>query len=169
MILKGHALVEAATIHAICGQFQQEGIKKHLRGLKQKTRLELLKDLNVFPEEMVSKLKLLGELRNKLAHKIESVNFTFKAYLDDIDNRNAFKSVFCTVSGNITLGDRTEPRSQFYFNNPQLAIVYSIIDTLSIAYSSAETINAIHEDIDGFLRKAIEVRASQMIESSRGK
>ena len=32
MILKGHAVVEAATIHALCGQFQQETIRRHLRG-----------------------------------------------------------------------------------------------------------------------------------------
>ena len=90
------------------------------------------------------------------------MNFAFKTYLADVDSANEFKSVFCAVDGVSTFGDRTEATSQLYLNNPQLAIVFSIVDALAIAYSSAETIKAIHEDVEGFLNKAIEVRARQM-------
>ncbi|MCY1461611.1 hypothetical protein D9M71_792860 [compost metagenome] len=47
----------------------------------------MLRSMSAITKEQAGTIRALGELRNKLAHKISNVTFTFESYINSLDSQ----------------------------------------------------------------------------------
>ncbi len=89
-VIKSHALIEAATTEMIIHHLGEERLKGVVERLPlsdtQVGKIAVVKDLALLDDDQRKFVRWFSELRNKLVHRIENVNFTFKDHLKKLDN-----------------------------------------------------------------------------------
>lgn len=87
-VIKAQALVEAALTEAILAKIDQGAMKSIVERLPladdQIGKLAIAKELGIMPLEQRRFIRRLAELRNRLAHRTEYVNFKLMEYVADL-------------------------------------------------------------------------------------
>jgi hypothetical protein len=88
-VIKSHALIEAATTEMIIHHLGEERLKGIVERLPlsdtQFGKIAVVKNLALLDDHQRKFVRWFSGLRNKLVHRIENVNFTFKDHLKQLD------------------------------------------------------------------------------------
>ena len=133
-VIKANALVEAASSDALAARFHAPELAISLAtldlGHKKHGKVALLRALGAITKEQSTFLQVLYELRNRLAHNIKQVSFTFESYLDEIepkDKASFIKHVGHGIQPNVP----GMPRETFVTLNPKLALWLTLSEVLA--------------------------------------
>jgi hypothetical protein len=88
-VIKGQALVEAAVTEAVLAKVGTSELKATIERLpladEQIGKLAIAKDLGLMPAEQRRFTRRLAELRNRLAHRVEYVNFSLAGHVASLE------------------------------------------------------------------------------------
>ena len=88
-VIKTQALLEACITEAILIKLGDERIRRTVETMplagEEVSKLQLTKDLNLMDTSQRRFVKKIASLRNKLAHRVEYVNFAFPDYIASLD------------------------------------------------------------------------------------
>ncbi len=128
-VIKIHAFIEALVTDLIISQVSDERLRSTIERLplsdEQAGKLKIAKDMDLLSASDRKFIKILSRLRNDLAHKIENVEFSFEAYIFEMDN-NQKKSWSSTISW-YAKEDTREYYSQLALKNPKFVILLGVI------------------------------------------
>ena len=89
LAIKAQALVEACVTQALLIRLGDERIRKTVEVMPlvggEVSKLQFAKDLQVMDAAQRRFAKRLAALRNRLAHRIDCVNFSFSEYIESLD------------------------------------------------------------------------------------
>lgn len=133
-VIKANALVEAACSDALAAKFHAPELAACFAtldlGHKKHGKVALLRTLGAIEKEQASFLQILYELRNRLAHNVSQVSFTFKSYLAEISL--ADRTTFIKFVGHGVRPTVLElPRDNFVAENPKLALWITLSEVLA--------------------------------------
>lgn len=142
-VIKLNALFEAACTHLLTVRLQSPELEEsfaHLDfGNPKFGKVVLLRKLGCLSQPESKFLQLILELRNKLAHSISYVSFTFSEHLQALD-KNQSKSFAVAVraeaSETIYWNCRDEPREKFILMHPKPSIWLTGADVLLSMHDS---------------------------------
>ena len=144
-VIKANALVEAACSDALAARLHAPELATCLAtldlGHNKHGKVALLRALGAIVKEQATFLQVLYELRNKLAHNISQVSFTFESYLAEIapKDRAAFiKHVGHGIQPTV-LG---APRDNFVAENPKLSLWLTLSEVLACLHLEHDTAKA---------------------------
>jgi hypothetical protein len=144
-VIKLSALFEAACTHTLVSRLGAKQIEDNLAFLDQANskygKIQLLKQLGAIYPEQAKFLDKIAELRNKLAHDISNVNFTFKQYVFSLDENQ--KKVFIDWAGlgvadNVKHEGQTIRRADFVTSNPKFSIWLTAAEVVACMYLEFE-------------------------------
>jgi hypothetical protein len=140
-VIKMSALFEAACTHGLLVKLQSPEIESALKSIEhahqKHGKILLITKLGVIVESQKTFLTELAELRNKLAHKIENVNFSFESYLSEMDENQ--KKKFVTVYGHgihevVEINGVSRTRKDIVLSDPKLSIWITAQEILACIY-----------------------------------
>ena len=140
LVIKAHSLIESVVTELIISKIKEEEMKEIIERLPlhgDLSKITIIKKYDLLSKEKVTFIKNLSELRNKLAHKFEHVNFTFNEYLKTLD-KNKTKTWIKTQIW-FAKDDKKSSWSDTARKNPQLAVFTSVLMFVT------QTIVVIHE------------------------
>jgi hypothetical protein len=89
-VIKAHALIEAAVTSSVVAHSGNERLKRTIERLSligdNVSKLALAKEFALMSPEQCRFVKMIAKLRNKLAHEIDQIDFTFEAYMASLDS-----------------------------------------------------------------------------------
>ncbi|ELE8121573.1 hypothetical protein RB980_004255, partial [Vibrio fluvialis] len=106
-VIKVHALFEALFTQLLVEELKQPALKQDLYRLPMNgkcSKVSFLSSLDVFEElhrkDIQKFVQGLSELRNRIVHHAENLNFSFEHYYSELStkNRNSFKGTVCYFS-----------------------------------------------------------------------
>lgn len=143
-VIKLNALFEAAATQALVRKLGCNELEDSLSyidfGNKKFGKVTLLKKLGCITPSEAKFLQMLFELRNKLAHNIRFVTFSFESHLSSMDE-NQMKSFVQTVKcGNekIVWNCKEQPREQYVLSHTKVLILLTATDLLNSLCQSQE-------------------------------
>lgn len=144
-IIKANALVEAACSDALAAKFHAPELAACLAtlelGHKKHGKVALLRTLGAIEKEQASFLQVLYELRNRLAHNVSQISFTFKSYLGEIDPKE--RAAFIKHVGHGIQPTVLEaPRDSFVAENPKLALWLTLSEVLACLHLEQDAAQA---------------------------
>ena len=133
-VIKANALVEAACSDALAARFHAPDLAERFAtldlGHKKHGKVALLRASGAIEKEQAAFLQLVYELRNRLAHNIRHVGFTFDVYLKEAEPKD--RAAFIKQVGH---GIKPEvlgaPRDTFVAENPKLALWATLSEVLA--------------------------------------
>lgn len=133
-VIKLSTLAEAACSDALAASFHAPDLAACFStlemGHKKHGKVALLRALGAIDKEQASVLQVLYELRNKLAHNVSQVNFSFKAYLDCLGPKD--RATFIKHVGHgIQPLVKGVSRDSFVDGNPKLALWLTFFEVLA--------------------------------------
>jgi hypothetical protein len=88
-VIKAQALIEASVSHAVLTQLGDQRIRKTVEIIPlagdSVSKLQLAKDLSLLDAGQRRFVKRLAMLRNRLAHRIDCLDFDFHKYIESLD------------------------------------------------------------------------------------
>ncbi len=134
-VIKAHTLAEAAIRRAIEKQVDAPGLSRFTAGLSMSQRLKMAESISAVSPELIRQVKQLTKIRNRLAHDVSEVGFTFASYLQDADARNGFFGAFLDgVTGDIEICEKTIEKQKFFRENPKFAVNEALFSLLLDVY-----------------------------------
>lgn len=128
-VIKLCALFEAACTRVLAVRLRYPDLETPLARIPfadiRAGKLALIAGIGALSPQQLSSLRGLAELRNRLAHRITEVSFTFENHVGTMDSNQfarfleQFGSVF---SDPVVFDDHSVPRSIFTRENPKLAV-----------------------------------------------
>lgn len=88
-IIKSHALFEASLNQAVLHVLGDDRIKRFTEKLSVSYKVRLARDLGVLDESQVEFIKYFSEIRNKLVHNVNNVNFDLKEHVASLPRTKA--------------------------------------------------------------------------------
>lgn len=139
LIIRLHALIEAALTNSIVKEFRSPKIKKIIEKLdtsNQSTgKLAFAGALSILDEKAIKYVVLLSELRNLCAHHARNFYLDLKTHLSGDENeRIRFLKVSCFETGNLKRGALTEKMRQAA-SNPSKQLVRATFAVLRQLHS----------------------------------
>lgn len=144
-VIKLNALFEAACTHILVSRLHAPELEEsfsHLDlGHSKYGKVAMLRKLKSLSAEQVSILQLLYQLRNKLAHNIAHVSFSFPEYIAQLDKQQ--RDNFCKAVGHgareaISIAGKEIPRNEFVLDNPKLSIWLTAAEVLACLHLEVE-------------------------------
>ena len=135
-VIKLNALFEAASTHLLVSKLNVPELKDNLSyidfGNSKFGKVALLKKLGCINSDEAKFLQMLFELRNKLAHNIAHVNFSFASHLNNMDSNQKKSFVNSVKCGNETIfwNCEDQPREKYVISHPKLLIFLTASDIL---------------------------------------
>lgn len=144
-VIKANALVEAACSDALAARLHAPELATCLAtldlGHRKHGKVALLRTLGAMEKEQASFLQILYELRNKLAHNVSQVSFSFESHLNDIEEKD--RRVFIKYIGH---GVKEEvlgaSRDSFVAENPKLALWFTLSEVLACLHLEHDVAHA---------------------------
>ncbi|SJM89923.1 hypothetical protein CRENPOLYSF2_1390027 [Crenothrix polyspora] len=105
-------------------------------------KVVLLRKLGVIDKNQASAIRALGELRNKLAHKISNSNFTFATYIQTLDNQqleNMTNNFGCGIHETITVAEVVMSRREYVLASPKKALFLTANSILAHLHNQIQT------------------------------
>ncbi|NLS13848.1 hypothetical protein HGP28_13200 [Vibrio sp. SM6] len=144
-VIKLNALFEAIATQAIVVKLGCAELEDSLSyidfGNSKFGKVTLLKKLGCITSSEAKFLQMLFELRNKLAHNISFVTFTFQSHLNSMDS-NQFKSFVTAVKCDkekIYWNCKEQPREQYVISHTKILILLTATDLLVSLHQSAQS------------------------------
>ena len=137
-LIKTHALLELALAHLIHTELERPELAKFFRKLNiggEHGKLEVIKSLKLLDPHHFAYLRLLTDLRNKVAHDIRNVGFNLTDYLTpktDNQLREFALTAFC-IPVSEPLAMTKKVRSSI-LANPRSYLWHGAMDCLSTVY-----------------------------------
>lgn len=143
-VIKANALVEAACSDALAAGLHAPQLATCLAtldlGHKKHGKVALLCAIGAIEREQATFLQVLYELRNRLAHNIGQVSFTFESYLAGIEAKD--RATFIKYVGHGIQRDvKGVPRDIFVAQNAKLSLWLTLSEVLAclhLEHDSAE-------------------------------
>lgn len=133
-VIKLNALVEAACSDALAARLHAPELAACLAtldlGHRKHGKVALLRTLGAITKEQAAALQLLYELRNKLAHNVSELGFSFQAYVTAMDKQQLASFVQRAGHG-IQAGPNGEPVEVFVSDNPKLSVWLTVAEALA--------------------------------------
>jgi len=144
-VIKSQALIESSLTRLLVAKVNDIGFLKLFDKMSVSQKISLLKDLNLLESCEYKFIQNISELRNKLAHDPNEIDFTFKKYLKKLNEKD--KLIFINK---YYFSHSNEPDKKFMemFNKyPKVAIWISLVPLLTLINSKEELIR-LSFDID---------------------
>jgi hypothetical protein len=110
-VIKLHAFFEASLTHAICASLGRPELEDVISRLdtsnKNFGKIAFVKQLRLLEKPQRRYITALSELRNKLVHNINSADFDFRSYIDNLPDNERYN--FCV---SLSLNELLEPLSE---------------------------------------------------------
>ncbi|MCB2037109.1 MAG: hypothetical protein KDF56_09430 [Ottowia sp.] len=133
-VIKLNALVEAACSDALAARLHAPQLSACLAtldlGHAKHGKVALLRTLGAIEKEQSDVLQMLYELRNRLAHNISAVGFSFGAYINGMDEKQVASFVRRAGHG-ITDEPVGQGRKTFVLANPKLSMWLTVAEILA--------------------------------------
>lgn len=133
-VIKLNALVEAACSDALAARLHAPELAACLAtldlGHSKHGKVVLLRTLGAINKEQAATLQLLYELRNRLAHNVSELGFSFQRYVEAMDKQQLASFVLRAGHG-IKAGPQGEPVSTFVPANPKLSVWLTVAEVLA--------------------------------------
>ncbi|HEX4976128.1 MAG TPA: hypothetical protein VFV48_09625 [Pseudomonadales bacterium] len=170
-VIKVQALIEAAVTEAVIAKVGEGAIQGIVERLpladKQVGKLALAKQLNLMSKEQLRFVRRMAELRNRLAHRVQDLNFNLSEYVDALDQsqlRDWKESVAWFAIGR----DDPQPWLQGAKEKPRLVLYFSVVMLLSLLHLAKVEAETPRKIDAAALRTAEELFASFAREPSNG-
>ncbi|WP_257818401.1 hypothetical protein [Burkholderia glumae] len=89
LVIKSHALIESLVTELIVSKIDQPTMKSFIERLplsdNEIGKIRIAKDYGILSAGQRSFLKNFSELRNRLVHRVENINFKFLEYVANLD------------------------------------------------------------------------------------
>jgi len=144
-VIKISALLETASTDAltkVLGYKEIEEVLTYLDyGNAKSGKIVLMEKLDIVYKNQASVLRKLLELRNKIAHRLENINFTFDEHIKGFDSGQ--KKSFIDIFGRnmpdiIKLKSQKIEKRDFILENPKITIWLITREIISCMYLSKE-------------------------------
>lgn len=89
-IIKSHALIETVVTQLLITISGDDNYSKLYQRMSISQKIELSRDLNLCTNQEYKFLKYYSQLRNKIVHKVEYLDFNFESYIKSL-NKSEFK------------------------------------------------------------------------------
>ena len=160
-VIKLSALLEAVCTNILTKKLNNENINKSIAYLdyanKKSGKLNFLEKLDVIDKKQAEVLYKLAELRNKIVHNVDSVNFTFENYITKMDKQQK-KSLVSWVGYGIKPEFNIEnikiTRHTTCIENTKLSIWITILEIIACIYLDkkiTEFKNSLNSSMEKFL------------------
>lgn len=144
-VIKVQAIVEAAVTEAVIAKVGEPAILSIVERLpladEEIGKLTLAKELNILPKEQRRFVRKMAELRNRLAHRVQDIEFDFSKYVESL-NSSQLRDWKESVAWFAIERDNHEFWLQRAQEKPRLTVYLSIVlllGMLDIAQVEAET------------------------------
>ena len=141
-VIKLSALFEAASGQALTAKLQHSEIERELSCLEQANskygKVIFMLKLNIINKEQSIFLTKLAELRNKLVHNINEVNFNWDSYISSMDapQKKSFANVFGHgIHENFKIEGVSVNRTDFTADNPKIAMWLTANEVLACLHA----------------------------------
>lgn len=125
-VIKSHSLIESVITELIINKIDEVELKKVIERMplhdKNVSKMEIISIYNILPKEERDFIINLTEIRNKIVHKYENINFSFETYakeLTDHNKRKRWRKIHIWES----MSDETKKEiEKNIYTNPKIAI-----------------------------------------------
>lgn len=94
-VIKSHSLIESVITELIINKIDEVELKKVIERMplhdKNVSKMEIIGIYNILPKEERDFIINLTEIRNKIVHKYENINFSFDTYVKELSDPNKRK------------------------------------------------------------------------------
>jgi hypothetical protein len=148
-IIKLSALFEAACTHALVTKLDKPELETCFSHLEQANsrygKIKLLAKMDVLYPEQTTFLEKIAVFRNKMAHDISNIGFSFGEYTNQLDSNQ--KRSFAKWAGHglfpeIIIEGKSVKNEDFVIDNPKLSIWLTAAEILGCIYLEVD--QAIH-------------------------
>lgn len=145
-VIKLNALFEAACAHALTTRLNAPELIDQFARLeladRERGKVKFLSALNCITEEQAKFLRELATLRNKLAHNVSQVTFTFDRYVSVLDPNQ--KKKLAAIFGHgcndpIPVDGKKIPLTKFAAENTKFVIWLTAAEVLACLYLEYES------------------------------
>lgn len=147
-IIKLSALLETAATDVLTTLLGyphlEEAVSYIDYGNTKSGKVVLMEKLDAVYKNQAQTLRQLLELRNKVAHRLENVNFKFESYissLDDNQKEQFIKSFGHAIEDSFKIKDQKFNKKDFVLKNPKLSIWLTVREIIACIYLSKEKKN----------------------------
>lgn len=145
-IIKLSALLETSStdvLTKVLGYRELEGAISYLDyGNSKSGKVVMMEKMKIITKEQAKTLRKFLEIRNKVAHRLEDVNFTFEKYISGFKEDNQKKEFVNNFGSSITesfeLKTHKIKKKDFVLENPKLVIWFTIKEIIGCMYLSKE-------------------------------
>ncbi len=140
-VIKLNALVEATCTDALVARLHNAELTDALStldlGESRHGKIALLRRLGALSAKQAGVLRLLLELRNRLAHNVNRINFSFSEYLSELD-KNQRASFANRVGHGLNPMIGGTPREEIVLANPKMALWITVAEVLACLHLEHE-------------------------------
>ncbi len=140
-VIKLSALFEGACTHVLTTRLHAPKLVDafaHLDLLNSKVgKVALLRELDAMSSDQASIIRHVGELRNRLAHNVRNVGFSFTEYVANLDKNQLDKLTKDFGNGlyeTLEIGEVRVTREQFVRENPKLSLWLTAAEVIACLY-----------------------------------
>lgn len=160
-VVKSHSLIESLVTELIINEIDEVKLKKLIERMplhnETVSKMEIVKIYNILSKEERDFIINLTEIRNKIVHKYENINFSFETYINELTDKNKrkrWREIHLWESMNKETKDDIEKK---IYTNPKIAIWLAL---LTFVYNSLEKITVTKS---GKITKEIATKNSKII------
>lgn len=144
-VIKLNALFEAVCSHALSARLNAPELIDQFARLeladRDRGKIKFLSSLGCLTNEQAKFLRELASLRNKLAHDVSQVTFTFDSYVSKLDSnqrKNLVKVFGYNGNDPVFIADKKIPLSKFVMENMKLVTWLTAANVLGCLYFEYE-------------------------------
>lgn len=149
-VIKSHSLIESLVTELIINEIDEVELKKLIERMplhnETVSKMEIAKIYNIFSIEERGFIISLTEIRNKIVHKYENINFSFETHINELIDKNKrkrWREIHLWKSMSKETKDEIEKN---IYTNPKIAVwlalstfVYNSLEKIAITKSEKIT------------------------------
>ena len=149
-VIKSHSLIESLVTELIINEIDEVELKKVIERIplhnETVSKMEIAKIYNILSIEERGFIISLTEIRNKIVHKYENINFSFETHINEIIDKNRrrrWREIHLWESMDKETKDEIEKN---IYTNPKLAVwlalstfIYNSLERITITKSEKRT------------------------------
>ncbi|PNI03459.1 hypothetical protein C1N32_16535 [Vibrio diazotrophicus] len=156
LVIKAHALFEALFTQLLVEELKQPALRQDLYRLPMNgkcSKVSFLSSLDVFGQthkkDIIKFVQGLSELRNRIVHHAENLNFNFEVYYSKLStkDKNIFKKTICYLT-NESIGFTKCENEPIFIGEIRLWIeltIFHVLEVMSLYVQNAELKNKVKD------------------------
>jgi len=143
-VIKISALLETASTDVLTTVLGYREIEEALTyldyGNGKSGKIVLMEKLDIVHKNQATTLRKLLEIRNKVAHRLKDINFTFDEYIKPFDSKQkeSFVKNFGQNADDLKLENLKFDKQAFILKHPKIAIWFTVREIIATMYLSKE-------------------------------